>query len=73
MTQTDAYDGNPQVTPTRSLSDRLKDPALLLIPAFAFLAFMYLLPLIDLMQTSVEGDPWWAEPISRCFRISIYS
>ncbi|WP_028955633.1 ABC transporter permease subunit [Sulfitobacter sp. 20_GPM-1509m] len=71
MTQTDAHDGNPGVTPSRSLSERLKDPALLLIPAFAFLGFMYLLPLTDLMQTSVEGDPWWAD-LQRVLSVPLY-
>ena len=57
--------------PRRSLRQRLSDPALLLLPAFAFLAFIYVQPLIDLMMTSVEGEPWYAD-LARVFSTPLY-
>ncbi|MCA1436721.1 ABC transporter permease subunit [Bradyrhizobium sp. BRP20] len=50
---------------------RLKDPALLLLPALAFLAFIYLLPLIDLIRISVSG-PSWSTYFERVFAIPLY-
>ncbi|MEW6146679.1 MAG: ABC transporter permease, partial [Pseudomonadota bacterium] len=50
---------------------RLKDPALLLLPALAFLAFIYLLPLIDLIRISVSG-PSWSSYFERVFAIPLY-
>ncbi|MFB6464549.1 ABC transporter permease subunit [Bradyrhizobium tunisiense] len=50
---------------------KLKDPALLLLPALAFLAFIYLLPLIDLMRISVSG-PSWTSYFERVFAIPLY-
>ncbi|MDA9427107.1 ABC transporter permease subunit [Bradyrhizobium sp. CCBAU 53380] len=50
---------------------RLKDPALLLLPALAFLAFIYLLPLIDLVRISVSG-PSWSSYFARVFAIPLY-
>lgn len=50
---------------------RLKDPALLLLPALAFLAFIYLLPLIDLIRISVSG-PSWTSYFERVFAIPLY-
>ncbi|RQH13051.1 ABC transporter permease subunit [Bradyrhizobium sp. RP6] len=50
---------------------RLKDPALLLLPALAFLAFIYLLPLIDLIRISVSG-PSWSSYFARVFAIPLY-
>ena len=53
------------------LARRLKDPALLLVPAIAFLAFIYLLPLIDLIRISVSG-PAWSTYFQRAFAIPLY-
>ncbi|WP_245333604.1 ABC transporter permease subunit, partial [Bradyrhizobium guangdongense] len=50
---------------------RLRDPALLLLPALAFLAFIYLLPLIDLVRISVSG-PSWSSYFARVFAIPLY-
>jgi putative spermidine/putrescine transport system permease protein len=50
---------------------RLKDPALLLLPAIAFLAFIYLLPLIDLIRISLSG-PTWSSYFQRVFAIPLY-
>ncbi|QOZ07587.1 ABC transporter permease subunit [Bradyrhizobium sp. CCBAU 51765] len=50
---------------------RLRDPALLLLPALAFLAFIYLLPLIDLIRISVSG-PSWTSYFERVFAIPLY-
>jgi putative spermidine/putrescine transport system permease protein len=37
-----AIGAEPERAPSRSLSERFKDPALLLLPAVAFLSFIYL-------------------------------
>ncbi|MHB0769054.1 ABC transporter permease subunit [Bradyrhizobium sp. 5.13L] len=50
---------------------RLKNPALLLVPALAFLAFIYLLPLIDLIRISLSG-PSWSSYFERVFAIPLY-
>lgn len=50
---------------------RLKDPALLLLPALAFLSFIYLLPLIDLIRISLSG-PSWSSYFARVFAIPLY-
>ncbi|CCE10598.1 Binding-protein-dependent transport systems inner membrane component [Bradyrhizobium sp. STM 3843] len=50
---------------------RLKDPALLLLPALAFLSFIYVLPLIDLIRISVSG-PSWSSYFERVFAIPLY-
>lgn len=50
---------------------RLRDPALLLLPALAFLAFIYLLPLIDLIRISLSG-PSWSSYFERVFAIPLY-
>lgn len=50
---------------------RLRDPALLLLPALAFLAFIYLLPLIDLIRISLSG-PSWTSYFERVFAIPLY-
>ncbi|MDI3564429.1 ABC transporter permease subunit [Bradyrhizobium sp. Arg816] len=50
---------------------RLKDPAFLLLPAIAFLAFIYLLPLIDLIRISLSG-PSWSSYFARVFAIPLY-
>jgi putative spermidine/putrescine transport system permease protein len=48
----------PRPRATSSLSMKLKNPALLLLPAVGFLAFIYLLPLIDLIRISISGPSW---------------
>ncbi|WP_128927601.1 ABC transporter permease subunit [Bradyrhizobium guangxiense] len=50
---------------------RLRDPAPLLLPALAFLAFIYLLPLIDLIRISLSG-PSWSSYFERVFAIPLY-
>lgn len=50
---------------------RSKDPALLLLPALAFLSFIYLLPLIDLVRISLSG-PSWSSYFARVFAIPLY-
>ncbi|MDI6024835.1 ABC transporter permease subunit [Corticibacterium sp. UT-5YL-CI-8] len=57
--------------PTTSLSERLKDPAWLLLPAAAFLAFIYLLPLFDLFRISMSGSSWSVH-FERVFAVSLY-
>lgn len=57
--------------PTVSLSERLKDPAWLLLPAAAFLAFIYLLPLFDLFRISMSGSSWSVH-FERVFAVSLY-
>ncbi|WP_370314016.1 ABC transporter permease subunit [Sagittula sp.] len=61
--------------PRRPVAERVKarltDPAMLLVPALAFLGFMYLMPLVDLVRTSVEGAPWWAD-LARVFSTPLY-
>ena len=61
----------PDRTADSGLVRRLKDPALLLLPAIAFLAFIYLLPLIDLIRISVSG-PVWSTYFQRVFAIPLY-
>ncbi|QYK42176.1 MAG: ABC transporter permease subunit [Paracoccaceae bacterium] len=59
-------------TPARRvLSDRLSDPALLLVPAVGFLGFIYLLPLIDLTRISFGGETWW-QHFERVFAVPLY-
>lgn len=53
------------------LAQRMRDPALLLLPAAAFLAFIYLLPLIDLIRISL-GGPTWSIYFERVFAIPLY-
>lgn len=52
-------------------SERLKDPAWLLLPAAAFLAFIYLLPVIDLFRISLSGPSWLAH-FERVFSVPLY-
>ncbi|MCM2477255.1 ABC transporter permease subunit [Rhizobium sp. CG5] len=62
----------PSTRPERqTLSERLKNPALLLIPAAAFLAFIYVWPLIDLFRLSV-GGPTWSTHFERVFSVPLY-
>ncbi|HEY8336745.1 MAG TPA: ABC transporter permease subunit [Tardiphaga sp.] len=55
----------------RMATERLKNPALLLIPAVAFLSFIYLLPLIDLIRISFSG-PTWLGYFQRVFAVPLY-
>lgn len=68
---TAAFDARPARTPAVRLSQRIKDPALLLLPAAGFLAFIYLLPLIDLSRISVSG-PTWSVYFERVFSVPLY-
>lgn len=61
----------PRPRATSSLSMKLKNPALLLLPAVAFLAFIYLLPLIDLIRISISG-PSWLTYFERVFAVPLY-
>ena len=54
-----------------TLPERLKDPAWLLLPAAAFLAFIYLLPVIDLVRISLSG-PSWSAHFERVFAVPLY-
>ncbi|RJG41215.1 ABC transporter permease subunit [Mesorhizobium sp. DCY119] len=54
-----------------ALSDQLRKPAWLLLPAACFLAFIYLLPLFDLVRISLSG-PSWATHFERVFAVSLY-
>ncbi|MFH1346609.1 MAG: ABC transporter permease subunit [Pseudomonadota bacterium] len=61
----------PPRAASRSLIERLKNPALLLLPAVAFLSFIYLLPLIDLVRISLSG-PTWLVYFQRVFAVPLY-
>ena len=54
-----------------SLSERLTNPAFLLLPAGIFLGFIYLLPVIDLVRLSVSG-PTWTVFFERVFSVPLY-
>jgi putative spermidine/putrescine transport system permease protein len=54
-----------------SLATKLKNPALLLLPAVAFLAFIYLWPLIDLIRISLSGPNPLAY-FQRVFAVPLY-
>jgi putative spermidine/putrescine transport system permease protein len=66
-----AIGAEPERAPSRSLSERFKDPALLLLPAVAFLSFIYLLPLIDLVRISLSGSTWLVY-FQRVFAVPLY-
>ncbi|WP_430245340.1 ABC transporter permease subunit [Neorhizobium sp. DAR64861/K0K2] len=68
MAATDLQTIKPQAA---SLSERLKNPALLLVPAAAFLAFIYVWPLIDLFRLSVGGETWTTH-FERVFSVPLY-
>lgn len=55
----------------RGLSGWLGDPAALLLPAALFLAFIYLLPLLDLFRISMSG-PTWSVHFERVFSVPLY-
>ncbi|MCJ1902326.1 MULTISPECIES: ABC transporter permease subunit [Paracoccus] len=57
--------------PRTPLAQRLKSPALLLVPAVLFLAVIYLLPLIDLFRVSMSG-PTWSTHFERVFSVPLY-
>jgi putative spermidine/putrescine transport system permease protein len=61
----------PQPQARASLAMRLKNPALLLLPAVGFLSFIYLLPLIDLIRISISG-PSWLTYFERVFSVPLY-
>lgn len=52
-------------------AERLKKPAFLLLPATAFLAFIYLVPLIDLVRISFTGPSVWSH-FERVFSVPLY-
>ena len=54
-----------------NLAGRLKNPALLLLPAVIFLGFIYLLPLIDLIRISLSGPTWFVY-FQRVFAVPLY-
>ena len=53
------------------LTRRLRNPALLLVPAVLFLGLIYLLPLIDLFRVSMSG-PTWSTHFERVFSVPLY-
>lgn len=61
----------PRPAARSSLAATLKNPALLLLPAVAFLAFIYLLPMIDLIRISFSG-PRWLTYFERVFAVPLY-
>lgn len=63
--------GEPRHQPSSNWAMKLKNPALLLLPAICFLAFIYLLPLIDLIRISVSG-PSWLTYFQRVFAVPLY-
>lgn len=63
--------GEPRHQPSSNWAMKLKNPALLLLPAICFLAFIYLLPLIDLIRISVSG-PSWLTYFQRLFAVPLY-
>lgn len=61
----------PRHQASSSLAMKLKNPALLLLPAVAFLSFIYLLPLLDLIRISISG-PSWLTYFQRVFAVPLY-
>lgn len=53
------------------LAQRLRNPALLLLPAVAFLALIYVFPLVDLFRVSMSG-PTWSTHFERVFSVPLY-
>lgn len=53
------------------LSQRLKNPAFLLVPAVLFLSFIYLIPLFDLTRISMSGSTPWVH-FERVFAVPLY-
>lgn len=58
-------------TRAAGLGHRLRNPALLLVPAVLFLLLFYLLPLIDLLRISMSG-PSWSTHFERVFSVPLY-
>lgn len=70
MTTISLHDA-PQPQVRASLVLKLKNPALLLLPAVGFLTFIYMLPLIDLIRISISG-PSWLTYFERVFAVPLY-
>lgn len=68
---TASLDSGAKRSARRMATEGLKNPALLLIPAVAFLSFIYLLPLIDLIRISFSG-PTWLGYFQRVFAVPLY-
>ncbi|WP_323010910.1 ABC transporter permease subunit [Paracoccus sp. (in: a-proteobacteria)] len=64
-------DASLSSTARAGLAQRLKNPALLLVPAVLFLSVIYLLPLIDLFRVSMSG-PTWSTHFERVFTVPLY-
>ncbi|MCT4333978.1 ABC transporter permease subunit [Paracoccus sp. YLB-12] len=67
-------DATPTAAPLparTALAQRLKNPALLLVPAVVFLALIYVFPLIDLFRVSMSG-PTWSTYFERVFSVPLY-
>ncbi|QRZ14362.1 ABC transporter permease subunit (plasmid) [Paracoccus methylovorus] len=64
-------DASLSSTARADLAQRLKNPALLLVPAVLFLSVIYLLPLIDLFRVSMSG-PTWSTHFERVFTVPLY-
>ncbi|MET0444018.1 MAG: ABC transporter permease subunit, partial [Pseudorhodoplanes sp.] len=70
MTTISLHDA-PRPQAQASLAMKLKNPALLLLPAVGFLTFIYVLPLIDLIRISISG-PSWLTHFERVFAVPLY-
>ncbi|MBS9721384.1 ABC transporter permease subunit [Tianweitania sp. BSSL-BM11] len=57
--------------PATPWRERLKNPAWLLVPAAGFLAFIYLLPLFDLVRIAMSGATPWVY-FERVFAVPLY-
>ncbi len=68
---TAATQGAAQPPSRPALAQRLKNPALLLLPAVTFLALIYVFPLIDLFRVSMSG-PTWSTYFERVFTVPLY-
>ena len=66
-----AAEGAVRAETPRASASRLGGPALLLLPAALFLAFFYVLPLIDLTRISLSG-PTWSVYFERVFSVPLY-
>lgn len=67
-------DATPTAAPfpaRAALAQRMKNPALLLVPAVVFLALIYVFPLIDLFRVSMSG-PTWSTYFERVFSVPLY-
>lgn len=66
-----SIDLQPKPRMSFGLTERFRNPAWLLLPSVAFLAFIYLLPLIDLIRISLSGSTWFAH-FQRVFAVPLY-